>query len=150
MQTLKEIIGYITGPGTIGLFIACLIFAYAAAFVMIALDVKFRDKLSPNTPDRFSTKFFYLDNLLRIWGNAALIYFAVRLLRGRMATTVYDIESGDLIDQNSESQLLFSAIIGIVSDQLFFWAKKFKLYTSKKVRDRFKSAGLSDEELDKP
>jgi hypothetical protein len=142
-----EVLGYFTGEGSVGLFIAKMLFAYTAATVMIVMDVKTRDKFSTSTPVQFSRKFFWCDNLLRIWGNAVLIYFII-LLGGDYFFGVITDENGELVDKTPKMQLGFAVLLGIVSDQIFFWAKRFKLLTKKKVRARFKDNGLSEEEQD--
>lgn len=142
---MKEFIGYIIGEGSIPLFSACLFFAYLLAGVMIIIDVKKRDKLSPETPVAFSQNFFWMDNILRIAANVILIYLAVRFLRGWLfgATLLTD---GTYEEKNPEWQLIGSGLVGVVSDMLCLWLKKIKVLANQKVREKFKNVGLSDNE----
>lgn len=142
---MKEFLSYLSGEGSVPLFFACLFFAYLLAGVMIIVDVKKRDKLSPETPVAYSGRFFWLDNTLRIMANVILIYIAVRFLRGWLFGVTF-LADGTYEEKNPEWQLISSGVIGVVSDMLCLWLKKIKVLANQKVREKFKGAGLSDTE----
>lgn len=127
------------------LFAACLFFAYLVALLWFSREVRKRDISSVNTPSQFSWKFLYLDNFIRIWGNITLIFIAVRFLRPWIFPAVF-LPDGDVQETKPEWQLAGSGLLGLVSDMLWLWLKKARILANDKVRDKFKQAGLKEED----
>ncbi len=142
---MKEFLSYIFGQGSMPLLAACLFFAYLAALLWFSRDVKKRDISSNHTPEQFSWKFLYLDNLVRIWGNVTLIFLAVRFLRPWIFPVVF-LPDGTAEEVNEEWQLIGSGVLGLLSDMFWLWLKKLRILANDKVREKFKQAGLKEEE----
>lgn len=137
---MNEFIRYLIGVGSKPLFTACMFFALLLAMISINNEVKQRNPNSVNTPVDFSTRFFAMDNLYRILTTISLIYVFVRFARIPIFHWLFPQM------ELAEGQLIASAVIGYLSDQLALWLKKAGILANKLVREKFRSAGLNDKD----
>ena len=147
MESLKEFIGYFTGEGSRPLFFACLVFLFLTAAARMSWDVNKGVKEGKNTPNVFSWKFLYWDNLVRIWGTVVLGYLLVRFARPYAFPIILGANGG-YEEKLPEIQLLSSAILGLFLDMITNWLRKLRWFANKNVREKFKAKGLTDAEQD--
>jgi hypothetical protein len=69
----------ILGNGSLGAFLAYLVIAYFAATASLLFEASNRDISSDNTPKKWSTKFLFAANWLRLLANLLAIPLLVRM-----------------------------------------------------------------------
>ncbi len=119
MKEFKEII---LGNANAAQFLASMFFALLTAFALLMFRASKRDISSPRTPEEFSWKFLWSDNMRRNLGTIILIFLSIRIAQYwvKPEWTVYG-----------------AIIIGLISDQLAMLALKLKdkatQFLSKKI-----------------
>lgn len=87
---------------TLAWWIAAMIWASIGTTISMAIKVKKRKKIQPDTPRRFSWRFFIQDNLINLFMNLLIIFTLLRFLPtfiGEPATLEFAIILGLLSDQ---------------------------------------------------
>lgn len=148
MNHRQEFWLYVVGPGSIVLFLVCLLFCYAVAAASIMMGLTKRNPDSIETPKQFDKTFFWKDTAGRIFGNIILLGFLIRFVRVWVFPVKIDQITQDTIEKSPELQLLLAALAGLFSDYLFRWLQKLRLLGNKKVRENFSKVGLNESEQD--
>lgn len=103
---------YLLGPASKTQWQAMMILACAMAAVMMFQRVKSRDKMSINTPVKFSWGWFIGDNIARILSTIISIFLFSRV---------------SLVWVDAKYTVIFAVFVGLISDQLpviFSWVKE--------------------------
>lgn len=117
----KELQSYLLGDASIDKWKAIMILSILMAGVMMFSRVRGRDVLSPNTPVKFSMKFFIADSGARILATLISIFLVARV---------------SLVWINPNYVVLFAIFIGLISDQLpvlFGWVKEEGITRIKRI-----------------
>lgn len=80
MNSINEAIGIITGGKTGGYYLAGFFFAFLGIMLSLYQSSRSRDKLSPNTPLKFSLTFLIWDNLKRVVITLIVMFILFRIL----------------------------------------------------------------------
>lgn len=119
---MKEFQSILLGNASVAEFTAAMFFALLTAGALALVRVRKRDVSSPRTPEAFSWKFFWQDNLKQIIGTLILIFLTIRIAQ-------YWVKP--------EWAVYGAVIIGLISDQLAMLALKLKdkatSFLSKKI-----------------
>jgi hypothetical protein len=67
------------GNGSLGAFLAYLAISYFAALASLLFEASNRDIASPHTPAKWSTKFLFASNMLRLIANFLAIPLLIRM-----------------------------------------------------------------------
>lgn len=119
MQEFKDII---LGNASGAQFAAAMLFALLTAGAMSLFRVKKRDVASSRTPEDFSWRFFWNDNLKQIIGTLILVFLTIRVSQYWL---------------KPEWAVYGAVVIGLISDQLALLFLKVKdratQFLSKKI-----------------
>jgi hypothetical protein len=121
VKKYPDFFSVLIGPGGAGFFFGYIVIAFICAFAMILIDASQRDIKSSRTPEKFSLRFWFADNLARFLANLLLIPIAIRLCYEYVSPTW---------------MLFLSAGIGFGVDGLAMLAKKFGILTTNKLAER--------------
>jgi hypothetical protein len=108
---MKEFNQILLGTANGAQFFAWMFFAVITALALILFRVRKRDPASPRTPENFSWKFYWADNIKQNIGTIILIFLSLRVAQYKIA---------------GEWMVPTSIIIGLISDQLAMLALKLK------------------------
>lgn len=79
MQQYPDFWQTLLGNGSLGAFLAYLVIAYFAATASLLFEASNRDIASDNTPKRWSTRFLFAANWLRLLANLLAIPLLIRM-----------------------------------------------------------------------
>lgn len=121
MKNYPDFWSVLLGKGPTGFFLGYVVVALICAAALMFVELKTRNPDSLRSPEKFSMKFWLLDNLARFIGNPLLIFIAIR------ACYEYIPPVG----------MLFVSIgIGFGSDRLGVLAKRMGILTTSKMAER--------------
>lgn len=140
---MNEFLGYLKNEGDSGAFFAFKMFiALLLVGISFRYEISKRNKLAGDTPNYFSNRFMFLDNIWRLLWAIGLVYvfvrFAVRPLLG-----LFNLK------ENTNANFIASGVLGLLSDQFALYLKKIKFLANKKIRQKFEQAGMTGEEQKK-
>jgi hypothetical protein len=121
VKKYPDFFSVLIGPGGPGFFLGYIVIAFICAFVMMLIDASQRDVKSSRTPEQFSLRFWFADNLARFFANLLLIPITIRLCYEYVGPTW---------------MLFLAAGIGFGVDGLAMLAKKFGILTTNKLAER--------------
>lgn len=75
----SDFLNVLLGNGSLGAFLAYLVIAYFAATASLLFEASNRDIASSNTPKKWSTKFLFAANWLRLLANILAIPLLIRV-----------------------------------------------------------------------
>lgn len=108
---MKEFNQILLGTANAAQFFAWMFFAVITALALILFRVRKRDPASPRTPENFSWKFYWEDNIKQNIGTIILIFLSIRMAQYKIAV---------------QWMVPLSVVIGLISDQLAMLALKLK------------------------
>jgi ABC-type phosphate/phosphonate transport system permease subunit len=79
MSTINQVIAELLGSFTAAFYITYFLFVLLGVIISLRLHAFNRDKSSKKTPYKFSLKFLFQDNLIRIVSSMAVVFVAIRL-----------------------------------------------------------------------
>lgn len=79
MNKYPDFWNVILGNGSLGAFLAYLVIAYFSAMASLLFEASNRDIASDNTPKKWSTKFLFAANWLRLLANLLSIPLLIRM-----------------------------------------------------------------------
>lgn len=79
MNSINEAIGIITGGKSGGYYLAGAVFSFLAIILSIYVRAQDRFKCAPETPPKWSWKFFWWDNTKRIFAGLIVMFLFFRL-----------------------------------------------------------------------
>ncbi len=79
MKSTSDFWNVLLGNGSLGAFLAYLVIAYFAATASLLFEASNRDISSSNTPVKWSTKFLFAANWLRLLANLLAIPLLIRM-----------------------------------------------------------------------
>jgi hypothetical protein len=118
MNKYPDFFSVLVGKGGPGFFFGFVVVAFICALAIILYDISRRDPGSDRSPEKLSFKFWLADNAFRVLANLLLIPIAVRLCYEYVPPT---------------AMLFISAGIGFGIDGLGMIAKRYGLFTTKKL-----------------
>lgn len=125
MEKYPDFWSVILGNGPRGFFFGYFVMGVFAAFIMFCILASTRDKKSSKTPDDWSWKFYWMNNILRIIATVGLLFLFVRFAYEYVAI----------------GWMLFWSIgIGFGFPKLAHIAKKWGILTTNKLSDQIKQA----------
>lgn len=111
----------ILGNGSLGAFLAYLVIAYFAAMASLLFEASNRDIPSDNTPKKWSTKFLFAANWLRLLANLLAIPLLIRM-------------EYEYIDM--KWMILIVIAEGVLIDRAFMFLKNIGVLTSDKFASK--------------
>ncbi|MGY0034470.1 hypothetical protein [Pedobacter sp. NJ-S-72] len=75
---MEKLIELLLGNNDWPTFVAAMIFALIGAIISLRVKASKRDKLSPETPYKFSLTFLVWDNLLKLLASALPVFIGIR------------------------------------------------------------------------
>lgn len=79
METINEVIAELLGSYRASFYITYFIFVMIGIIISLRLHATSRDKDSKATPFKFSWKFLFQDNLIRMISSICFVFVAIRL-----------------------------------------------------------------------
>lgn len=116
----NELLKLLFGEGSTSQIIATYIFAFIGAIYSLSLNVKSRDKLSPESPYHFSWNFLWCDNTKRIITSVISIFICLRF-----AKEIFGVDV----------TMYFALIIGFSLDKLSQYIKDRVKFKDEKGKD---------------
>lgn len=114
----NELTHHLLGDYSLALYAAGFIFTAIGALISLRLHAAKRDKLSPNTPYKFSWTFMIQDNILRLISGCLMVFAVFRF-------------APDLLKQ--DLSMLLALLLGLVSDNLVYIFQKIQDGARKKL-----------------
>jgi hypothetical protein len=124
MNKYPEFWNVILGNGSLGAFLAYLVIAYFAATASLLFEASNRDIASDNTPKKWSTKFLFAANWLRLLANLLAIPLLIRM-------------EYEYIDM--KWMILIVIAEGVLIDRAFMVLKNIGILTSDKFASKIAS-----------
>lgn len=119
MENFKiEFVDHLFGGISFATYIVAFLFTAIGAVISLRLHAEKRDKLSPNTPVKFSWTFLIQDNMLRLISGLLMVFILFRFAPQLLKTDL---------------SMLFAVLLGLCSDNLVFLFQKIQ----DKAREKF-------------
>jgi len=129
---MKEFFEILLGDANASEFAAMMFFSLLAAVAMWLVMARTRNKESTRTPENWSWKFYWAENLKRQIGTVFLMFITLRLSQ----YSDWFKENGQL---DMQKMVFVAIVVGLIADQLamlFFKAKtKATTYIGEKIDD---------------
>lgn len=119
MEILNEVLSELLGSYKASLYITYFIFVMLGIIVSLRVASLGRDKMSNNTPYKFSFGFLIQDNILRVLGSLAFVFLSIRL----------GVELFNVVPEYYSATLM-----GLGFDQSLLLAKKWQDLAREKLK----------------